>query len=657
MNLHHPQPSKRFSGKRYIALVRQSNATQGTTSTEAQLQWMHQEGRRLGMTLADDVVLAGMTGSLPGKRKDIEDLLRRKIERDDFQVIMIQLLDRSTRSGVGHGLWFEHECARHGIEVVYPGENLPDDPDHAVWAKVSKLQAAKEQAKSISQRSTQGWLLALNQVRCLPTSRTPFGCDRLYLNADAEPLFRIRSLADGTQHKLDIQGHKVIERFGAKSRFRKQKDQKPLIVPGEAAAADAVRLMFELHYKQDWGGKRIADRLNAMGILSPTGKGWSQRQVESIYENPIYCGVALGGLTSQGIYHRRGDGIPEPVHLTSVELASLYAPPRTLRPPDEWHWVEQEPMLAFLTRDLRDKALPLIEEVHVERWKRSQDPSRPTRSTNRHRDSEYVLTGLLVDSEHGEKLSGVLCGKAGRKKRKYRHPRGRRGYRKGSIWNAYLPADELEAAVLDIVLNIAADAPAVRQRILDIMSDQHDASDVREQLERLRQERQSLGEKVSRILVNMTDEDREDMRPELDRLRRRRRELDAQIENTSAQAQHAQDNPEAIAESVLLRLQALPSSAEGLDVATKRDLLRAMVERITVDMATKNAEVFLKLPLWAMETPLTANDKGRLAHSSPSPTVDQTHPLLSVPLAFADCRYDYVAGRRSVCYRCRRRAA
>jgi len=205
----------------------------------------------------------------------------------------------------------------------------------------------------------------LSQSRCLPIGRTPFGCDRLYLSAEGKPLFRIRGLPDGTQQKLDIEGKAVIETFGQKSRFRKQKDQQPLIVPGQRQAAEAVRDIFELHYLRGMGGKRIAHIINRRGILSPEGKGWSQRQVESIYENLIYCGFALGNQTSQGIFNRRGANGPEKVSVSDIELASRSSPPRKLRPPEDWKWVEQAAMADFLQPALRDKALPLIKALRI----------------------------------------------------------------------------------------------------------------------------------------------------------------------------------------------------------------------------------------------------------------------------------------------------
>ena len=669
-----PNPTDRCRGKRYIAMVRQSSAAEGTQSSEAQLNWMHAEGQKLGMTLADDIVLAGVTGSIPGKRTDIQELFERKTRRNDFEVLMIQRLDRMTRSGVAHGFWFEQECARHGIVLLYPGEDLPENEDHAAWAKMSKFQSAKDQAKSISQRSTQGWLLALRQGRCLPTSRTPYGCDRLYLSSEGEPLFRIRCLADGRQRKLDLDDDHVIETFGANSRFRKQKDQKPLIVPGEPMAADAVRLMFELHYSGGggggWGGKRIADRLNGMGLVSPTGKGWGQRQVESIYENPIYCGVALGGRTSQGIYNRRGRGFPEAIFVSAIDLASMTAAPRMLRPPDEWVWVEQAPMADFLPSELSALALPLIKEAHVERWKRSQDPGRPTRSTNKHKDSAYILTGLLVDDEFGEPLTGVLCGKVGKKVRKYRHRRGRLGYRKGSPFNNYFRAAELESATLGVILDlIATPAPGsagtlgspgsldLRQRIVAAIAREASTGDDSDQLAALQKERDELAQKFQRIADTMLGEDQQDIAPVLKRLRLRRRELEAQIEKFSGQARLASTDPDALADLVLQKVRQLPSALDQLDTVAKRDLLRAFVEKVEVHMETRHAQVFLRLPPWAMKTTVAASGAGRLAHSSPSPTVDETHPYQSVRLALADCQYVHDRSAGSVCYRCRRRVA
>ena len=69
---------KDLRGKRHITLVRQSSIADWTNSTEAQLQWMHAEGKTRGMTLADEIVLIGVTEFIPGNRKDLDALFEHK---------------------------------------------------------------------------------------------------------------------------------------------------------------------------------------------------------------------------------------------------------------------------------------------------------------------------------------------------------------------------------------------------------------------------------------------------------------------------------------------------------------------------------------------------------------------------------------------------
>jgi len=616
---------------------------------------MHSEGTKLGMVNTDEVVLNGMTGSIPGKREDLEQLLQRKRDKDDFDVLLVQRIDRATRGGSKHGFWLEHECDRHGIILHYVGEDLPENPEHAAMIKALKYESARDQAKSIGQRSTQGFLHALSQSRVLTVSNTPFGCDRLYLSADGVPQYRIRPLPDGTQQKLDVEGNEVLERFGTKSRFRKQKEQMPLIVPGAPDAADAVRMMFDLHYNERWGGRRIAVELNERGILSPKGREWSQRQVESIYENPIYCGVALGGVKSQGIFYQRGKTGPERVNVSAHDLASLKGAPRRLRPPEEWVWTELPQMAGFLPEVLREKALSEIRRVHIERYRRSEDPDRPKRSTNKHKNSQYVLTGLLEAKQDGGRLTGTLTGRVGKKKRKYRHPKSKLGVRRNSIYNRYIDAQSLEDAVLAMILQVARDAPDMRLRLAKALESINSASADESRLAQLQQQREDIAKQFQRITLTMTEEDQADIKPALDKLRAQRRSVEAQIEKFSGRVGLSSMDPHAIIDAVMGRLANLPDQVDYLDEGARRDLIEAFVVKVIIDLETKNAEVILRLPPWAFKSASGAAEEGRLVTSRLSSVVYETPPLLTVFLGKANCQYE--KGHRSVCYRCRRRVA
>lgn len=157
--------SNPFAGKRYIALVRASNDTDGTSSTDAQLDWMHEDGRRPEMHHVADVILSGETGSLPGRRKDLEQLLARRGEQRDFDVLLVQRCDRFSRGGGAHTLWFIHEANKIGLMVHFAGDEIP--PPGSTFRNTflaMKADAAQEQAKAISQRSVQGSMYSIDRA-------------------------------------------------------------------------------------------------------------------------------------------------------------------------------------------------------------------------------------------------------------------------------------------------------------------------------------------------------------------------------------------------------------------------------------------------------------------------------------------------------------
>lgn len=659
-NPRNPNKTDRYHNKRFISLVRQSNDTDGTTSTEAQCQWMRQEGEARGMGHVEDLILDGVTGSLPGNRQDIEDLLQRKRERDDFDVLLIQRCDRLTRGGSDHAGWLHHEAAKVGIEILYPGDSLPEGSAFQGTFRALKFDAAQDQARATAQRSVQGRLYSLNQGRSCYTGQTPYGCDRLYLSADDKPLFTIRNLDDGRQQKLHPETGVVIDSYGhvgggSRGHYRKQREEKPRIVPGDPAKAAVVRDIFEWHYMQKLGGRRIAVLLNDRGIPSPRGKRWSQRQVESIYENPLYCGVALGQRVSQGIYYTRGAGKPEELNHEPKVLATCRHSPRRRRPPQEWVWHEEPWMAEFLPKALREQALPEIKQVHLEGWERSQDPTRPTRSTSKHKCSEYILTGLLVAKQDGAPLTGVLCGKVGKKIRKYRHPKARQGYPKGSLWNNYIRGPELEATVLGLIAELVADAPYLRQRVMAAIHEQRPDGETQLTLAKLREQRQQVADQVQLIVRTLDDASLADAKPELERLGHRRRTLEQQIAEKEQAVRYVAEDPEELADRVVHALASLGTSSDALSPTARRELVQAFVEKVEVDMASKAAEVSLVLPPWALAR---TDQKGRLAPNSPSPTIYETLPVLRIPLAYAHCRYIHIPGSTTQppCYRCRRQA-
>lgn len=644
---------ERLKGKRYINLVRASDAKEGTTSTEAQLQSLRSDCDLLGMIHVDDVVLDGVTGSLPGKRKDLDDLLERKRTRNDFDVIVLQVINRMTRGGCGHLFWFEHECKRVGLLVHYASEDLPDGK-YRNLIKAMKADAAQETAISTSQRSTQGSQLALENGRGVTCSHTPYGCWRLYLSADARPSHIIRDLGDGRQEKLHPETKEKIDTYGAigegsKGHYRKQKSELVRLMPGDPHEIEIVRKIFRRHFLDGWGGKRISDVLNSRGVPSPEGKQWSQRQVEVVYEQEVYTGVSVGNRTSSAIYHQRSPNSPQVVEVDPMILATVSTMPVRKRPRDEWFIQEHPLMMNFLDPEIRKIAMI----AHEDLWRRRCDPDRPKKSKSKHKTSEYLLTGLFYAKQDGEPLVGVLCGPADRRVRYYRHRRGRRGYRKDSVFNRMFPAQKLETAIVAIVQQVLGDVPDLQQRLARFVGEQiHSASRDNSQIDDLRRRREELTRRVNLIAAHFDEENLADAKVQLDRMKAERRSLDEQIAAAESREQMRAVDPAQIVERVSATLAALSSNLSDLPIFALRGLLSQIVERVTGDMETKDVEIVFKLPSWAVWQKDAGSDALRLALTSASPTLHETQQQGGVELGRVRCGYQRDNG--SICYECRR---
>ena len=82
--------STKWSGLRVILLARQSDNGEGDDSTRAQIELLIAACEQQGMSVVGQVVLEGVTGSVPGKHHDLNQLLDRKRQHDDFDVLAVQ---------------------------------------------------------------------------------------------------------------------------------------------------------------------------------------------------------------------------------------------------------------------------------------------------------------------------------------------------------------------------------------------------------------------------------------------------------------------------------------------------------------------------------------------------------------------------------------
>lgn len=644
-----------LAGKRYINLVRCSTDQQTETSIPAQLALLNGFAAARGMIYRDDVILDGVSGSKPGNRDDLKQIIDRKIQKNDFEVLLVQTEDRLTRGGAGHGAWMQHELERQGIELVFASSDAPEGP-YAPIIRSLKFQAAQETVKTTSLRSTQGYQRALENRNVATSTHSPYGCHRLYCSANETALFILRDNGDGTQHKLDPKTRVVLDTYGevgsgAKGHYRKQKSEKVYLVMGEEAEVAVVRMIFRRKYLDGMGGRRLANELNRQGVRAPAGGRWTQRQVDVIAENEVYTGAGVANRVASGRFYQRAAGNPQKVQLDAKVLATKKTLPPRLRPPEEWVYQEQPHLVGFLEEPLRTIAAVKIKEL----WELRCRPGREKRPYNPHPDSEYLLTGLLTAVEDGRKLKGYTGGPKGRQIRYYVHPLAQKDAVLAGFPNKLFRADVLETAVLAAVVEALLAMPDLKAEVdAAIRSATEQQSPAKgDQIAKLKDERAAITRKIT-VMLDMMEVAEEEAKAKIFILKGQQRQIDDQLRLAAESVKTQPQDPAALAASVMERLQALGTSIGGMPTYQLRQVLASLIASATISMVTGEVQITLRIPQSALLDAKTAIEALSLRQTSPSSTASQAQHARSLLLAKVICNFSRQS--QKPCFICRRAA-
>jgi len=270
-----------LKGKRYIRLMRCSTHAQAGTSLDDQavlLEAFALEEHQ--MVLVDEIRLEGVSGSIPGNRTDFDELVERKRLRNDFEVLLVQDVSRLTRSGALHGAKVEYDLAAVGIEVVFAPRTCRKAMP-AISVAMFCIQSANDHARKISQSSATGLNVSHPREPIRPLPQATLCIDRLYIGPDGTPKPRSPKHARwiaGQARSGDWRGHRTLrsERSGRERRttISSNETNASCLCPVIRTALRRFVKIYQRHYVDGWGGRRIAEELNQQGIPSPTGKSW-----------------------------------------------------------------------------------------------------------------------------------------------------------------------------------------------------------------------------------------------------------------------------------------------------------------------------------------------------------------------------------------------
>jgi DNA invertase Pin-like site-specific DNA recombinase len=278
-------------GTPYIALLRCSTPGQVETPIEQQRRIVEAYAQLQGLRKVDEIALEGVSGSRPAARSDLDELVRRKLERNDFETVVVQDTSRMTRAGTDEMHYIARTLAAVGIRVAYVEGEIPDNDSGAIILSV-RAYVDQQHARAISRNCTRGSVAALEEGRTTHSRRVPYGVDCLYSDSAGKPLYVIRNLADGSQEMRDPQTGAVMRMLPPCEPYRKHKSQLRTYVPGDPAHVEIVRRIFRSHYLNGVGMHTIAHRFNDEGIPSPAGKRWTAETLHGILRNPVYTGRA-----------------------------------------------------------------------------------------------------------------------------------------------------------------------------------------------------------------------------------------------------------------------------------------------------------------------------------------------------------------------------
>lgn len=430
MNTKNSRLDSQYKGRGYINLLRCSSLRQADTSPDSQKVINDAFAQSLGMIYVDDYYAEGVSGSKTFNRKDIQELLSRKHEQDDFDVIVVHDYSRLTRGGIRHGAVVEDELKKAGIDIICSTETIPAGPEGDLIKSI-KHYSNQLQARSISLAVARGLGHALQQQRRPGASRTPYGLDRLYRDEHGTPTMLIRW--DGLEQQWitpDIDGKplKVVNRrrklarservnhaSGRKYRFvgySKAKNETSELVVGAKDRVDTVMFIYRAYDIMGWGYDRIVGQLNRRNVPAPEGGRWTLRTVRGILRNPIYLGIEVRHRWTAALYHKLSEVGPIPVNVDQDKLAAegRTSVPTRERPRDEWVLVDMPGLKDILPPDIRSVAENRLAELYVKNRKPHPKIGVPIHvgSEARHRllNSPFLLSRLLREEKTGTPFRG-----------------------------------------------------------------------------------------------------------------------------------------------------------------------------------------------------------------------------------------------------------
>ncbi|MDR6449964.1 UNVERIFIED_ORG: DNA invertase Pin-like site-specific DNA recombinase [Burkholderia sp. 1263] len=202
-----------------------------------------------------------------------------------FSVVLVYDVSRWGRfQDVDESAHYEYMCRQAGVQVVYCAEEFASDRGAAAsLMKALKRAMAGEYSRELSHKVFVGQC-RLARLGFWQGAAPGYGLQRVLV----DPAGTVKGLLREREHK-SIQTDRVI------------------IAPGGEHEVALIRRIYDWYIHHGVGCRRIADRLNAFGILNAHGRPWNPQLVTDILGNEKYAGTNVYARTSRKLdadWHR-----------------------------------------------------------------------------------------------------------------------------------------------------------------------------------------------------------------------------------------------------------------------------------------------------------------------------------------------------------------
>ncbi len=599
------QPSNELKGLRYINWARCSTGGQTETSIPDQINMLNGFGTHHQMTHVGDMILEGVSGLSPVGYEKVQELVARKQERNDFDVLLIHDFSRLTRRGPIDGGRIIADLRDVGVRVISINDDIPNDEFGEVY-QTFKHFAANQQSRAISLAVTRGSMSALMKGRRGHSQTANYGLDRRIIGPDGEPRFLLRLNEDGSQDKLTLDGQTVLETFapnpkkGPPNHYKLQKNEDFDYVLGKPERVEVVNRIYRRHHLDNWGAHRIAKELNGEGIPSPQGKRWSAETVQRILMNPVYLGVGISNLEATGRYFIRSEDGPTPANRSPEELARYKQMPRRLRPEKDWRKIDQPEVREFLDHYIRE----LAAAEQAEHYRRLASGTKAKRRRDRHVNSPFLLKHRMFESTTGRPMVGHTSRRGDKSWRSYKTSGA---YRPGSDPNIPTkmipadPADQMAVGLLGVVIRMAPDLRDVLRR--QIIAQQEMKRNDGRRLDELTTKLSELKRQIAWIMDNVCQIGEDEANIKLAALAEQRDRIDRQIGAINDGAVLSEAETDALVDILIEQIGKIQNLVRQTGMPAVHRLLDVLLVKAVADVERKWIDFEFRLPPWALKNP------------------------------------------------------